>query len=81
MPVATMPTPSASVTRVGSTRTGNHTPAQKAALIALLRSLKVDYPDAEIKGHCELKGVHKDCPCFSCQEYRDYFARLSHLAN
>ena len=41
------------------------TPAQKAALIALLRSLKVDYPDAEIKGHCELKGVHKDCPCFS----------------
>ena len=50
------------------------TPAQKAALIALLRSLKVDYPDAEIK-------VHKDCPCFSCQEYRDYFARLSHLAN
>ena len=57
------------------------TPAQKAALIALLRSLKVDYPDAEIKGHCELKGVHKDCPCFSCQEYRDYFARLSHLAN
>ena len=57
------------------------TPAQKAALIALLRSLKVDYPDAEIKGHCELKGVHKDCPCFSCQEYRDYFACLSHLAN
>ena len=57
------------------------TPSQKAALIALLRSLKVDYPDAEIKGHCELKGVHKDCPCFSCQEYRDYFARLSHLAN
>ena len=57
------------------------TPAQKAALIALLRSLKVDYPDAEIKGHRELKGVHKDCPCFSCQEYRDYFAQLSHLAN
>ena len=52
------------------------TPAQKAVLIALLRSLKVDYPDAEIKGHRELKGVHKDCPCFSCQEYRDYFAQL-----
>ena len=30
------------------------TPAQKAALIALLRSLKIDYPDAEIVGHCEL---------------------------
>ena len=38
------------------------TPAQRAALIALLRSLKVDYPDAEILGHCELEGVHKDCP-------------------
>ena len=49
------------------------TPAQRAALIALLRSLKVDYPNAEIVGHCELEGVHKGCPCFSCQEYRDYF--------
>ena len=52
------------------------TPAQRAALIALLRSLKADYPDAEIMGHCELEGVHKDCPSFSCQEYRDYFDQL-----
>ena len=36
------------------------TPAQRAALIALLRSLKIDYPDAEIMGHCELEGVHRD---------------------
>ena len=49
------------------------TPAQRAALIALLRSLKIDYPDAEIMGHCELEGVHKACPSFSCMEYRDYF--------
>jgi len=54
------------------------TPAQRAALIALLRSLKVDYPDAEILGHCELEGVHKDCPCFDCQEYRDYFNELGY---
>ena len=53
------------------------TPAQKHALIALLRSLKVDYPDAEIMGHCELEGVHKACPSFSCQEYRDYFDKLA----
>lgn len=52
------------------------TPAQRQALIALLRSLKIDYPDAEIVGHCELEGVHKACPCFSCQEYRDYFNQL-----
>ena len=40
------------------------TPAQRAALIALLRSLKVDYPDARILGHRDLPNVHKDCPCF-----------------
>jgi len=52
------------------------TPAQRAALIALLRSLKIDYPDAEILGHCELEGVHKACPSFSCSEYRDYFENI-----
>jgi N-acetyl-anhydromuramyl-L-alanine amidase AmpD len=52
------------------------TPAQRAALIALLRSLKVDYPRAEIVGHCEFEGVHKDCPCFDVSEYRDYFENL-----
>ena len=56
------------------------TPAQRAALIALLRSLKIDYPDAEILGHCELEGVHKACPSFSCQEYRDYFESNDMLA-
>ena len=56
--------------------TDTRTPEQRAALIALLRSLKIDYPDAQIMGHCELEGVHKACPCFSCQEYRDYFKNL-----
>ena len=47
------------------------TPAQKAALVALLRSLKVDYPDAKILGHRELPNVHKDCPCFlPSKEYK-----------
>ena len=50
------------------------TPEQRAALIALLRSLKDDYPQAEILGHRELEGVHKECPSFDCQEYRDYFS-------
>ena len=46
------------------------TPAQKHALYALLRSLKVDYPDAKILGHCELPGVAKACPCFpASKEY------------
>ena len=51
--------------------------AQKAALIALLRSLKIDYPDAEIVGHCELEGVHKACPSFPVSIYRDYFKHLN----
>jgi N-acetyl-anhydromuramyl-L-alanine amidase AmpD len=49
------------------------TPAQKATMLTLLQSLKLDYPNAEIMGHCELEGVHKACPCFDIQSYRDYF--------
>ena len=45
------------------------TPAQKHALVALLRSLKADYPDAEILGHRDLPGVKKACPCFDAREY------------
>ena len=48
------------------------TEAQKAALWALLRSLKVDYPDATILGHCELPHVVKACPCFlASKEYAE----------
>lgn len=54
---------------------------QCAAIIALLRSLKADYPDAAIMGHRELEGVHKDCPSFDCQEYRDYFDQLGYPNN
>ena len=52
------------------------TPAQKLTLQTLLTSLKFDYPDAEIVGHCELEGVHKACPCFDVRVYRDYFKNL-----
>ena len=48
------------------------TPAQKHALVALLRSLKADYPDAQILGHRDLPWVKKACPCFDAiVEYRD----------
>ena len=43
------------------------TPAQKHSLIALLRSLKVDYPDAQILGHRDLPWVKKKCPCFDAR--------------
>lgn len=44
------------------------TPAQKQTLLKLLRSLRTDYPDAEILGHCELPGTQKACPCFLASE-------------
>ncbi|MBP5713780.1 MAG: N-acetylmuramoyl-L-alanine amidase [Prevotella sp.] len=43
------------------------TPAQKRTLVALLRSLKVDYPDAQILGHRDLPWVKKRCPCFDAR--------------
>jgi len=44
------------------------TPAQKAAMWHLLKSLKTDYPDAVILGHRDLPGVRKKCPCFDAKE-------------
>ena len=44
------------------------TPAQKAALWHLLRSLKIDHPDAQIIGHNDLPNVRKACPCFDAQK-------------
>ena len=48
------------------------TPEQKATLWHLLKSLKVDYPDAVILGHRDLPNVHKACPCFDAKaEYAE----------
>ena len=48
------------------------TTEQKAALHALLKSLKAAYPDAVILGHRDLPGVRKQCPCFDAKtEYAD----------
>lgn len=60
------------------------TPFQKRSLLALLRSLKADYPEAVIKGHRDLSpDVNgngrvdrweriKECPCFDAmEEYED----------
>lgn len=46
------------------------TPAQKAALIKLLKELKVKYPMAKIYGHQDF--ANKACPCFDAKtEYRN----------
>ena len=44
--------------------------AQRAALISLLRDLRILYPKATIHGHCEY--AKKACPCFDAKkEYKD----------
>ena len=43
------------------------TEAQKAALWHLLKSLKADYPHAQILGHHDLPWVSKPCPCFDAK--------------
>lgn len=49
----------------------SNTAAQKCTLLALLRSLREDFPDAEILGHRDLPGVKKACPGFDVRtEYQ-----------
>ena len=46
------------------------TPAQKTALLSLLKELKRRYPVAKIYGHRDF--ANKECPCFDAQkEYQD----------
>ena len=45
------------------------TDAQKRSMAALLRSLRLDYPDACIIGHRDLPGVKKACPCFDVKAW------------
>ena len=46
------------------------TPAQKKALLSLLRELRAKYPKASIHGHNEYS--NKACPCFDAhKEYKD----------
>lgn len=44
------------------------TPAQKAALVSLLKKLKAQFPKATIHGHREY--ANKACPCFNA--YAEY---------
>lgn len=48
------------------------TPAQKAALLLIIKDLKQSYPNAVILGHRDFPGVHKDCPCFDAKTEYSY---------
>ena len=47
----------------------NYTPQQWGTLIALVKSLKQDYPAAAVVGHRDIPNVHKDCPCFDVKTW------------
>jgi len=50
----------------------NRTFDQKNSLNYILRKLICEFPDAEILGHRDFKGVNKACPCFDAKkEYHD----------
>jgi N-acetylmuramoyl-L-alanine amidase len=42
------------------------TPAQKEALLRLLKELRAEYPAAKIYGHCDF--ANKACPCFDAKK-------------
>ena len=44
------------------------TPAQKEALVKLLKELKELYPNAVIQGHRDFPGVAKACPCYNAKD-------------
>ncbi|MBP3833983.1 MAG: N-acetylmuramoyl-L-alanine amidase [Bacteroidaceae bacterium] len=48
------------------------TPAQKAALLFIIKDLKQSYPNAIVLGHRDFPGVHKDCPCFDAKTEYSY---------
>lgn len=47
----------------------NFTPEQMFSLRKLITELKLDYPQAVIKGHRDYPDVKKDCPCFDAGKW------------
>lgn len=45
------------------------TDAQKAAMLALVRTLRTQYPNARILGHRDWAGVKKACPSFDVRSW------------
>lgn len=51
----------------------NRTEAQNEAMVYLIKKLQQEFPGAALMGHCDFKGVDKQCPCF---DVRKWFAKL-----
>lgn len=50
------------------TPSDTRTEAQKLSLVALLKKLRKDYPNAKILGHCDFPEVKKACPSFNAKK-------------
>ena len=59
-------------TKDGHTPKDTRTPAQKAALVKLIKELKASYPKATVHGHREF--ANKACPSFNVQKDTDLCA-------
>lgn len=51
----------------GKTAEDTRTPAQLAAMEALIRKLKAEWPDAEVLGHRDNAGARTACPSFDAK--------------
>ena len=49
--------------------TNNFTPEQMNSLRKLVTELKLQYPEAEVKGHRDFPNVNKECPCFDVKQW------------
>lgn len=47
----------------------NRTPAQKQAMYEVVKEWTEKYPDAEVLGHRDFAGVHKECPSFEARKW------------
>ena len=60
---------SINISWIGGKYEDNRTKMQKSALANALRVLRAMYPESEIKGHRDFKGVKKSCPRFDVKEF------------
>jgi N-acetylmuramoyl-L-alanine amidase len=58
------------VKKDGVTPENNFTAAQFATLRDILETLQEAFPEAEVLGHRDFKGVRKACPCFDVREWQ-----------
>jgi N-acetylmuramoyl-L-alanine amidase len=57
----------------GNKPVDNRTREQMDAMYFLIKGLLKVYPDAEVIGHRDFKGVSKACPCFNAKEWYESY--------